>query len=85
MTTQKANQAPVVTASNQTVNAGASITPSFSVTDADGDRISHYYFSDLNSSSTSGYFTLNGTRQNGPFTICRRFSCRYRLCFDRRL
>ncbi|TAF53483.1 MAG: hypothetical protein EAZ60_20090 [Oscillatoriales cyanobacterium] len=69
MTTQKANQAPVVTASNQTVNAGASITPIFSVTDADGDRISHYYFSDLNSSSTSGYFTLNGTRQNGPFTI----------------
>ncbi|TAF32426.1 MAG: hypothetical protein EAZ69_17920 [Oscillatoriales cyanobacterium] len=56
-------------ASNQTVNAGASITPIFSVTDADGDRISHYYFSDLNSSSTSGYFTLNGTRQNGPFTI----------------
>ncbi|TAF19348.1 MAG: DUF4114 domain-containing protein [Oscillatoriales cyanobacterium] len=63
------NSAPVVTASNQTVNAGASISPSFSVSDANGDRISNYYFSDLNSSSTSGYFTINGVKQTKEFTI----------------
>ncbi|MGB8691096.1 MAG: C2 family cysteine protease, partial [Microcoleus sp.] len=65
--TTKVNQAPVVTTYNQTVNSGASVTPSFSVSDPDGDSITQYYFSDNNTSSTSGYFTLNGVKQTSAF------------------
>ncbi|MEG4447164.1 C2 family cysteine protease [Microcoleus sp. AT9_B5] len=63
MTTQKANQAPVVSASDQTVRRNQSIQPSFSVTDADGDKMTRYAFYDGNSSTTSGYFTVNGIQQ----------------------
>ncbi|MBK4732625.1 DUF4114 domain-containing protein, partial [Oxynema sp. CENA135] len=63
------NQEPVVTAYNQTVNAGASISPSFYVSDPDGDLITHYYFYDDNKSSTSGYFTFNGVKQTNLFSV----------------
>ncbi|QIZ69831.1 C2 family cysteine protease [Oxynema aestuarii] len=69
ITTQKVNQAPVVTAYNQTVNSGSSTSLSFSVTDPDGDQIRYYYFSDNNSSSTSGYFTVNGVKQTSGFYV----------------
>ncbi|MBK4732627.1 hypothetical protein JJD41_22565 [Oxynema sp. CENA135] len=54
---------PVVTASDQTVNSNESMKLSFSVTDADGDSMTRYAFFDGNSSSTSGYFTVNGVKQ----------------------
>jgi hypothetical protein len=63
MTTQKVNQLPVVSASDQTVRRNQSIQPSFSVTDTDGDKITRYAFYDGNSSATSGYFTVNGITQ----------------------
>ena len=69
ITTQKVNQAPVVTTYNQTVNSGATITPSFSVSDPDGDSITQYYFSENNTSSTSGYFTFNGVKQTSGFYV----------------
>ncbi|MEG3851005.1 C2 family cysteine protease, partial [Microcoleus sp. herbarium19] len=63
ITTQKANQAPVVSAIDQTVRRNQTIQPSFGVTDADGDKITSYFFYDTNTSSTSGYFTVNGVKQ----------------------
>ncbi|MEG4995347.1 SBBP repeat-containing protein, partial [Microcoleus sp. B4-C5] len=63
------NRAPVVSASNQIVNVNQSMSPTFSVRDPDGNPISTYYFADNNSSSTSGYFTLNGVRQNSAFAL----------------
>jgi hypothetical protein len=61
--TTKANSAPALSAIAQTVNTNQSITPSFSVTDADGDPILQYAFYDGNTSTTSGYFTVNGVKQ----------------------
>ncbi|WP_246259884.1 DUF4114 domain-containing protein [Oxynema aestuarii] len=69
------NQEPVVTAYNQTVNAGASISPSFYVNDPDGDLITQYYFYDNNSSSTSGYFTFNGVKQTNLFSVTPDQKC----------
>jgi len=63
------NRTPVVTAYNQMVNLNQSMSPTFIVSDPDGDRITTYYFADNNSSSNSGYFTLNGVRQNSAFTV----------------
>ncbi|AFY83838.1 DUF4114 domain-containing protein [Oscillatoria acuminata] len=69
------NQAPVVTTYNQTLNPGTSIagTDLFTVYDPDGDAIQWYWLYDYNSnmanSSTSGYFTLNGIKQNNGFSI----------------
>jgi len=63
------NRSPLVSSFNQTVNINQSMSPSFSVSDPDGDRITTYYFADNNSSSTSGYFTLNGVRQNSAFAF----------------
>jgi hypothetical protein len=65
----KANRDPVVSASNQIVNVNQSMSPKFKVHDPDGNPISSYYFADNNSSSTSGYFTLNGVRQNSAFAV----------------
>lgn len=69
LTTQQANRAPVVTTSNRTLNIGTSTAVSnfFTVTDPDGDTIQRYYFSDITSGSTSGYFMLNGVKQTSPF------------------
>ncbi|MGD2180491.1 S8 family serine peptidase [Lusitaniella coriacea] len=57
------NRAPVVTASNQTAYPYQTIIPSFSARDPEGNPITSYAFYDGNSSSTSGYFTVNGVRQ----------------------
>ncbi|WP_231506171.1 hypothetical protein, partial [Planktothrix serta] len=71
LTTQQANRAPVVTTYNRTLNTGTSLSASnfFSVYDADGDAMQRYYFYDANSSSTSGYFTVNGVKQNSSFYV----------------
>ncbi|MBK4732626.1 hypothetical protein JJD41_22560, partial [Oxynema sp. CENA135] len=69
MTTQQVNRAPVVTAYDRTVNSGSNTSLSFSVSDPDGDTITSYYFSDYNSSSTSGYFTVNGVKQTSGFFV----------------
>ncbi|MEC4803956.1 MAG: C2 family cysteine protease [Jaaginema sp. PMC 1079.18] len=71
VTTYKPNRAPVVSAYNRTVNSGTSMAASnfFSAYDPDGDAIQHYYFYDSNSSSTSGYFTVNGVKQTGGFSV----------------
>ncbi|MDB9495497.1 C2 family cysteine protease [Spirulina subsalsa CS-330] len=67
--TERVNRAPIVTSVNQTVKAGSIVTPYFRVSDPDGDRIQRYYFRDYNTSSTSGYFTVNGVKQNSGFSI----------------
>ncbi|MCT7959405.1 C2 family cysteine protease, partial [Laspinema sp. D1] len=69
LTTQQVNRAPVVTTYNQTVKRAQSITPSFTVTDADGDTITQYAIYDGNTNSNSGYFTLNGVKQSAGQTL----------------
>ncbi len=71
LTTQQVNRAPVVTTYNRTLNTGTSLSASnfFSIYDADGDAMQRYFFYDNNSSSTSGYFTVNGVKQNNSFSV----------------
>jgi hypothetical protein len=69
ITTQQANRAPILSASNQFANAGQSIIPAFTVTDPDNDSITGYYFYDYNAANTSGYFTVNGAQQNQGFYV----------------
>jgi hypothetical protein len=69
ITTQQANRAPVLSASNQFVNTSQSIIPTFTVTDPDNDTITGYYFYDYNTANTSGYFTVNGAQQNQGFYV----------------
>jgi hypothetical protein len=69
ITTQQPNRAPVVTTYNQTVKQGQSITPNFSVSDADGDKITRYAIYDGNSASNSGYFTIDGVKQQASRII----------------
>ncbi|MEG3976391.1 pre-peptidase C-terminal domain-containing protein [Microcoleus sp. herbarium8] len=58
------NNAPVVSATTpQTVNINQTILSPFTVSDPDGDAVTSYFF-DGNSSTDSGYFTLNGIRQS---------------------
>ncbi|WP_185961350.1 M10 family metallopeptidase C-terminal domain-containing protein [Telmatospirillum sp. J64-1] len=60
---QQANRAPVVSASDQTVKAGASLKLGgiVSAHDADGDMITHWSFWDA--TSGNGHIAVNGIRQ----------------------
>ncbi len=58
------NRPPVVRGNNQKVAPFSSIVPSFTASDPDGNPITTYAFYDGNSSASSGYFTVNGVRQN---------------------
>ncbi|USR91411.1 DUF4114 domain-containing protein [Phormidium yuhuli AB48] len=69
ITTQPVNRPPVVRTNDQTVKRGQSITPNFTVTDADGDTITRYAIYDGNTNSNSGYFTLNGVKQSAGQVI----------------
>ncbi|MEQ8958004.1 MAG: hypothetical protein RLP02_08790, partial [Coleofasciculus sp. C2-GNP5-27] len=59
------NHLPVISIKNVTLSPGATVPGSslFSVQDSDGDDMQSYYFHNRDSSSNSGYFTLNGVKQ----------------------
>jgi VCBS repeat-containing protein len=65
-----ANQAPTVTASNQTVTSGQVLNASslFSANDADGDSLL-YFFYDNSAAPTSGHFDVNGAVQAASTTF----------------
>ena len=66
-----ANQAPVVSASDQTVAANSSLSASslFSVSDADNDTIAAYHLWDGTNDPLSGYFAVNGVAQSANQVI----------------
>jgi hypothetical protein len=76
--TLQPNQAPIVSASDQSVNINQTFKPTFSVSDPDGDTITRYWFNDNTSSSTSGYFErfINGqwVKQGNSFGGLRQRS-----------
>ncbi|MCT7976135.1 S8 family peptidase, partial [Laspinema olomoucense] len=59
------NRLPVISTNNVALSPGATVPASslFSVQDPDGDAMQIYYFHNQDSSSNSGYFTLNGVKQ----------------------
>ena len=61
-----ADRAPTVLSRSATANPGQSIAASdlFTASDPDGQAITQYGFTDINADSTSGYFVLNGVRQD---------------------
>jgi len=65
-----ANQAPTVTASNQTAHNGDVLNASslFSANDADGDSLL-YFFYDNSAAPTSGHFDVNGVVQAAGTTF----------------
>jgi hypothetical protein len=65
-----ANQAPTVTASNQTVTSGQVLSASslFTAHDADGDTLL-YFFYDNSAAPTSGHFDVNGVVQAAGTTF----------------
>jgi hypothetical protein len=65
-----ANQAPTVTASNQTVTSGQVLNASslFSANDADGDSLL-YFFYDNSAAASSGHFEVNGQVQAAGTTF----------------
>ena len=65
-----ANQAPTVTASNQTVTNGQVLNASslFTANDADGDSLM-YFFYDNSTAATSGHFEINGVTQAAGTTF----------------
>jgi hypothetical protein len=65
-----ANQAPEVTASNQTATSGQSLNASslFSANDADGDSLL-YFFYDNSAAPTSGHFEIGGMTQAAGTTF----------------
>ena len=65
-----ANQAPEVTASNQTATSGQSLNASslFTANDADGDSLL-YFFYDNSAAPTSGHFTVDGVVQAAGTTF----------------
>ena len=67
-----ANQAPTVTASNQTASSGQVLNASslFTANDADGDSLL-YFFYDNSAAPTSGHFEVNGQVQAGRHDLCR--------------
>ena len=65
-----ANQAPTVTASNQTATSGQVLNASslFTANDADGDSLL-YFFYDNSAAATSGHFEVNGAVQAAGTTF----------------
>ena len=65
-----ANQAPTVTASNQTATSGQVLNASslFTANDADGDSLL-YFFYDNSAAPTSGHFDVNGVVQAAGTTF----------------
>ena len=65
------NQKPVLTASDGKIKSGSSVSVSnlFAATDADGDTIQFYSFLDNTSAANSGYFTLDGVKQDAGTNI----------------
>src|SRR6187549_1087706 len=63
--------APVITAQNRAIRVGQSVAASslFSVADADNDAITEYRFYDEGTAPDSGYFSLNGVRQQAEEVI----------------
>jgi hypothetical protein len=66
---QSTNHAPVITSLNVTATAGQVFQASalVSASDSDGDPLVSYAFWD--STSSGGYFDLNGVTQNGGFAV----------------
>jgi len=64
------NARPVVTVPTRSfsANQSAAVSTLFSATDAENDAITEYRFSDAGEGANSGYFSLNGVRQN-PNTL----------------
>jgi Ca2+-binding RTX toxin-like protein len=66
-----ANTAPVAAISNQSlsVNRSVSVSSLLTYSDSDGDLATQYRFRDDGSSLTSGYFSVNGARQDSGANI----------------
>jgi hypothetical protein len=66
------NEAPTVTASNQTATSGQVLNASslFTANNADGDSLL-YFFYDNSAAPTSGHFEVNGQVQAGRHDLCR--------------
>ncbi len=65
------NHAPVAAATDHVIAKGATVDASslFTVTDQDGDTITHYQFWDSTADESSGHFAVNGVAQNAGAAI----------------
>ena len=65
------NNAPTVTAPNQTASSGQVFNASslFTANDADGDSLL-YFFYDNSAAATSGHFEVNGVGAGGRYDLC---------------